>query len=92
MVLGHHEGRALTSRQSYLMLGRPYQVNGESIIRQRYIDDGVQMALNVKPGQRLLCGSCGTQVVIVKVPAVELSCCGTPMQLPTAQSQPSAEN
>jgi Desulfoferrodoxin, N-terminal domain len=37
------------------------------------------MAASTTVGTRLTCGQCGTEVIVVKVPEGELTCCGARM-------------
>ena len=36
--------------------------------------------MDVKAGTRLQCGSCGSQIIIVKPGGPELECCGKPLE------------
>jgi hypothetical protein len=40
--------------------------------------------VDVKPGTRLRCDTCGAELILVKAASPELSCCGKPLEPLTA--------
>lgn len=47
--------------------------------------------MQVKAGTRMQCGSCGSQVIIVKPGEPELECCGRPLEPLSAPGGKAAE-
>lgn len=46
--------------------------------------------MDIKPGTRFRCDTCGTELILMKVAAPELTCCGKPLAL-IAAGRPAAQ-
>lgn len=45
---------------------------------------------NAKPGEKFQCGTCGTQVVVIKTEGEVPQCCGAQMESVSAKPKPAA--